>query len=405
MRVHAFARRFPSLSQTFVLNQCVGLLSLGVDLTVFADGADATGLTQPDVVGSGLPARTRHVPTPAAWWRRPFPALRLLTEGAPLTLAQKMALLDPRRGGREALSGRLLFSGVSVAREHPPDVLHAHFGPVGAMVESLRAVGVVDAPLVTTFYGYDVARTPSARYARLFQNGDLLLVLSEAMRARLAAMGAPADRTHVHPLGVDLARFAPATGAARGAGRELHVLSIARLVPKKGMADAMRAVTLARATVPGLRYTIVGDGPLRAGLEALAESLGIAGVVHFAGWKAQPDVLAIARTAHVLLAPSVTASDGDAEGTPVAILEAQALALPVVATRHAGIPEVVRDGESAILVEEHAVDALAAALQAVADPTAARRMGEAGRAFVERHHDIRRLNDTLLARYRALASG
>lgn len=405
MLVHAFARRFPSLSQTFVLNQCAGLLSLGVDLTVFADGADATGLTHPDVVGSGLPARTRHFPTPAAWWRRPVPALRLLAEGAPLTLAQRVALLDPRRGGREALSGRLLFAGVSVAREHPPDVLHAHFGPVGAMVEALRAAGVVDAPLVTTFYGYDVARTPSARYARLFKHGDLLLVLSEAMRARLAAMGAPADRMHVHRLGIDLARFAPATGPARGAGRELHVLSIARLVPKKGLADAMRAVALARRGVPRLRYTIVGDGPLRAKLEALAESLGIAEVVHFAGWKAQPDVLAIARTAQVLLAPSVTAADGDAEGTPVAILEAQALALPVVASRHEGIPEVVRDGESAILVEEHAVDALAAALQALADPSVARRMGEEGRAFVEAHHDIRRLNDALLARYRALASG
>lgn len=404
MRVHAFARRFPSLSQTFVLNQCTGLLDLGAELTVFADGADGSGVSHPDVVASGITRRVRYYAIPEPWSRRPLPALQLMTASSQLSPRQRLALLAPWRGGREAMSGRLLFEGATVAREPAPDILHAHFGPVGAMVDALRRAGVVTAPLVTTFYGYDVSRTPAAHYRSLFRSGDAFLALSEAMRGRLLAMGAPAERVHVHRLGVDLARFTPAAGAVPNADGDLHLLSIARLVPKKGIADALHAVARARARVPAIRYTIIGDGPLRSELERLAASLGIADVVRMAGWMAQPDVLAAARTAHALLAPSVTAPDGDAEGTPVAILEAQALALPVVATRHAGIPEVVADGESALLVDEHDVEALASAIVTLADPPVAQRMGAAGRALVERQHDIRRLNRELLARFESLAS-
>ena len=403
VRVHVFARRFPSLSQTFVLNQCTGLLDLGVDVTVFADGADATGLTQPDAVAGRLMDRIRHYAIPEPWSHRPLPALQLMATASSLSMRQRLALIAPWRGGAESRSGRLLFEGAAVAREPKSDVLHAHFGPVGAMVQSLRDARVLDAPLVTTFYGYDVSRTPASRYRALFRGGDAFLVLGEAMRARLLAMGAPPERVHVHRLGVDLGRFAP-SGRARSPNAEsvLHLLSIARLVPKKGIADALCAVARARARVASLRYTIIGDGPLRAELERLASSLGIADVVDFAGWKTQQDVLAIARTARVVLAPSVTAPDGDAEGTPVAILEAQALAIPVIATHHAGIPEVVVDGETAILAKEHDVEALASAIVALADPQRSQRMGEAGRALVERQHDIRRLNEALLARFESL---
>lgn len=404
MHVHAFARRFPSLSQTFVLGQCTGLFDLGLELTIFADGADGTGLVHPDVLSSGVLDHTRHHRIPEPWFHRPARALRLLLSEESLSVRQRLELLDPRLGGREALSGRLLFEGAAVARERRPDILHAHFGPVGAMVASLRAAGVVDAPLVTTFYGYDVSRTPPVQYRRLFKTGDAFLVLSEAMRHRLVAIGAPASRVFVHRLGVDITRFTPAPPRAADTDGTMHLLSIARLVPKKGLADALRAVAALRTHIPGVRYSIVGDGPLRGTLEAQAQSLGIASLVHFAGWLTAPEVITLAHTAHALLAPSVTAPDGDAEGTPVAILEAQALGLPVVATRHAGIPEVVEDGVTAFLAAEHDLDALVEAIIRLADPRLRARMGEAGRSLVERHHDIATLNLELLARYEGLFS-
>jgi colanic acid/amylovoran biosynthesis glycosyltransferase len=288
-----------------------------------------------------------------------------------------------------------------VASEREPDVLHAHFGPVGAMVEELRGAGVVAAPLVTTFYGYDVSRTPASAYRRLFSRGDAFLVLGESMRRRLLAMGAPPERVHVHPLGVDLSRFTPSGEPARD-GATLELLSIARLVPKKGIEYALRAVAVVARARPNVRYTIVGDGPLRGELESLARELDLGSAVRFTGWLTEPEVLAVARGTDLLLAPSVTSTDGDAEGTPLAIVEAAAMGLPVVASRHAGIPDVVNDGESAILVEERDVDALAAAIDMLADPALRRRMGDAGRALVERRHDIDALNRGLLARFEAL---
>lgn len=403
LRVHAFARRFPSRSQTFVLSQCSGLLQRGVDLTIFADSGDDAGVVHPDAEEGALMARTRHYHIPEPWPTRPLPALRLLAGHGPLSLGQRLALLAPWRGAGESRSLRLLFEGDTVAREGSAQLMHAHFGPVGAMVVALRDAGAVSSPLVTTFYGYDVSRIHEEMYRRLFASGDAFLVLGDVMRERLVAMGAPRARVHIHRLGVDLTRFVPRTDARQGGGA-LELLSIARLVPKKGIADALHAVARVRRRHPSLRYTIIGDGPLRTALESLAVSLGIGDAVRFAGWRPPPEVLALARGAHALLAPSVTAPDGDAEGTPVAILEAQALALPVVATRHAGIPDIVVEGETAILVNEHDVDGLVAAIESIADPAAARRMGDAGRALVERQHDIHRLNDQLLARYRTMAA-
>lgn len=400
MRVFAFARRFPSVSQTFVLGQCTGLVALGADLSIFADGADSAAATHPDVQRAGMLDRTRYHNIVEPWWRRLGPALRILAATPALSTRQRLALIHPGLGA-EARSLRLLFEAVNVSRASRaglPAILHAHFGPVGAMVEAIRSAGVVDAPLVTTFYGYDVSRTPARVYRRLFARGDAFLALSETMRTRLVEMGAPPERTHVHGLGVDLAKFSPRAPDHSPSG-EYHLLSIARLVPKKGIADALRAVAIARRRVPSIRYTIIGDGPLRGTLEALARSLRIETHVRFVGWRVEPEVLSIARTAHAVLAPSVTAPDGDAEGTPVAILEAQALGLPVISTLHAGIPDVVQPGVSARLVREHDVDALAEAIEALEDPALRSRMGASGRSFVERRHDLHTLNRELLTRF------
>ena len=403
MRVHAFARRFPSLSQTFVLDQCLGLLRLGVDLTVFADGDDGTGIVHPDAGDAALADRVRHHEIPVRWPRRIGEASRLVTGTSALTIRQRAALLDPRFG-REAASLRLLFQGSRVAAAPRADVLHAHFGPVGAMVEALRTSGSVDAPLVTTFYGYDVSRTPAATYGRLFHRGDAFLVLGASMRRRLIEMGAPEERVHVHPLGVDLARFTPSRGD-RAPRDSLELLSVARLVPKKGIEHALRAVARVARGRPEVRYTIVGDGPLRGELESLARTLDLGSAVRFTGWLTRPDVLRIARDADLLLAPSITAADGDAEGTPVAILEGAALGLPIVASRHAGIPDVVVEGETALLVDEGDVHGLANAIDGLVDPAVRRRMGEAGRALVEQRHDIHALNRALLARFEKLRTG
>ena len=307
---------------------------------------------------------------------------------------------------RFRLTGRggAIEAGLRAAR---PALIHAHFAPDGlAILPLARALGV---PLVTSLRGYDVTRSDwsflrSGRptqilYAlgqrRLMREGDLFLAVSDALRAAAVARGYPAARTLAHYNGVDLARFRPDAGA-REAGLVLHV---GRLVAKKGTADLLAAI----ARVPEARLAVIGEGPLRASLQAKAGALGIGDRVAFLGALAPEAVAGWMGRAALLAAPSVTAADGDAEGLPHVVVEAAAAGLPVVATRHSGIPEAVAEGESGFLVAEGDVAALAARLGAVLESADLRAlMGAAGRRLAEERFDRARQAERLEAIYDAL---
>jgi colanic acid/amylovoran biosynthesis glycosyltransferase len=130
----------------------------------------------------------------------------------------------------------------------------------------------------------------------------------------------------------------------------------------------------------------------------------VGGQVKLLGWKNQTEVVQLLRDTHIFMAPSVTAEDGDQEGTPTVLMEALAQGLPVLSTRHSGIPEVVVEGESGYLVPERDVDALAERLENLLEhPEQWPAMGTAGRRHVEEHYDIDRLNDQLLSLYGKLS--
>jgi len=151
-------------------------------------------------------------------------------------------------------------------------------------------------------------------------------------------------------------------------------------------------------------YTIVGDGPERAKLQSLISGLGASRVVQLAGWKDQKDVADLLRQAHVLLAPSVTTSDGEEEGIPVALMEAMASGMPVISTRHSGIPELVRDEVSGFLVDEKRVDHLVHRIRRLLEqPARLDAMGRAGRDIVVRDFNNHTLHPRLVELLHAAA--
>jgi colanic acid/amylovoran biosynthesis glycosyltransferase len=169
-------------------------------------------------------------------------------------------------------------------------------------------------------------------------------------------------------------------------------------VEKKGIEFAIRAIAAVARTGRRLRYDVIGDGPLRSRLQRIVAELGITDIVIIHGSKKKSEVIAMLDCAHVLLAPSVTAEDGDREGIPVAIMEAMAAGLPVISTRHSGIPELVRDGVSGYLVEERDVESLASKIADIVDhPEAWVELGWAGRGIIEHDFNIDLLNDNLAA--------
>jgi len=290
-----------------------------------------------------------------------------------------------------------------VIREERVALIHAHFGQLGALFAPVaRRHGL---PLVTSFYGTDAAVFASHpawrhRFDLLWRYGSRFLPVGPAMAERLRDRGCPADRIEILPLTIDLRRFTFVERRLRRSGEPTRILSIGRLIPVKGMDVLLRAVA---ALNPGLSLElwIAGDGPQRPALERLADELGISEMVAFLGWVEHARIAEWMAQAHLFVLASRTDPEtGETEGTPTVLLEAQAVGLPVISTRHGDIPFIVRDGESGILVPEGDVEALAGALDALlTHPERWAAMGRAGRALVESRHEMSRVGAQLEAIY------
>jgi colanic acid/amylovoran biosynthesis glycosyltransferase len=180
----------------------------------------------------------------------------------------------------------------------------------------------------------------------------------------------------------------------------VRLLSVARLVPKKGIGIALRAFAAVCRDIDQLQYDIIGDGPLRSELTELARELAITDRVRFLGAQNNQSVQRAMLDADIFLAPSLTGPDGDEEGTPTVLIEASSSGLPVISTLHSGIPEVVLDGVSGYLVPEGDVSALASRIRyLIQNPDEWARLGHAGRRHVEDAFDIHALTRQLEAVY------
>lgn len=271
------------------------------------------------------------------------------------------------------------------ARRHGCSVLHAHFGWTACDVLDSR--DRLDVPLITSFYGHDLASSyaESYPYERLFETGDFFLCEGAVMKNRLVSLGCPESKVRITKIGLSLADF---TFAPPRRSRPFVILQTARFVEKKGVDLSIRAFALARPRLGQSELWLVGDGELRPNLEALAVELGVRSSVRFLGLRRHAEVRALAREAHICIQPSRTARDGDTEGgAPTVLLEMQAIGVPVVSTRHADIPSVVAEPDE--LAEEDDVDGLAEALVRLANLSDDewRRRSQHGRVLVEAEHD------------------
>lgn len=404
MRIAFFIDVFPRISNVFILNQITGLLDRGHEVDIFARGVGDFEHAHEDVARYRLQERMTHLPIPQSWPRRLATAARLIAQPSAWNRATLDAF-DTRRHGRNALSLVQLYTALSFMRQPRYDAIHCQFGKLGPPLLPLIAARGMQEPLVTSFRGADLTRLPGQRpgvYEELFEAGDLFLPVSDSFRKRLIDSGCPAERVVVHHSGITVGRF-PFEERHAKPGQTTKLLFIGRLTEKKGVDYALAAVAEVLATGRQVEFTIVGDGEDRERLESLVRRLGVEQAVEMVGRQTQDQVIDRLRSSHLLIAPSVTAGDGDQEGIPNVLKEAMATGIPVLATRHSGIPELVEDGESGYLVPERDSAALAEKLVKLIDrPDLWPSLGRAGRAKVEAEFDSRKLNDELVDLYRSV---
>jgi colanic acid/amylovoran biosynthesis glycosyltransferase len=255
----------------------------------------------------------------------------------------------------------------SLLKRHGADLMHIYFGHTG--VHLLPFIEQWDKPCVVSFHGADVADKPEikdyhGKLARLFHAVPLVLARSQSLADRLMQFGCPPEKLRINRTGVPLDEFLFVDRQPPSDG-QWRIVQACRLIPKKGVATSLRAFAIFKKDHPKAEFFLAGKGPLQPELEMLAAGLGIFKDVHFVGFLSQAELVKLYASSHLLLHPSETLPNQDQEGVPNSVLEAMATGLPVVATRHGGIPEAVEDGRNGFLADEEDHIGLANAMEQI----------------------------------------
>ncbi len=266
-------------------------------------------------------------------------------------------------------------------------ILHAQYGVLGLFY--LPLLRKHDASLVVNFRGHDLYKDALLDYSPMFAQARLVLARSDAMMRDLVEKGCPGSKIVVHHSGIDTEIFMFLERKLKKK-EDIRFLSVCDIVEKKGMRYAIEAFALFAREHPDAKFTIIGDGPLLPDIRRQAAALGIGKNLMLLGPMDHGQLCSEMHRHHVFILPSVTADNGEAEGIPVALMEAMATGMPVISTFHKGIPELVEDGRSGLLVKERDSAGLYAAMKKIyAYNGRWKLMGRKGRDKVEKDFNIR----------------
>ena len=373
--------QFPLPSETFVINEVISLQTQECDIHPISLFGSQT--CQKDLMS--------HVKR-EGW---DLSALKVYDE------AQKTSFLPATKieTSQLELPERFAWYAALVAEyitTHKIELLHAHFATEAALVAMIaaKATGV---PFTVTAHAYDIfihqkgksgAEQLERRLALLCEHASRIITISDFNRNHINSLTnrkSPQKITRVH-CGIDPDVF---TVSSKEVTDSVTLLCVGRFVEKKGYEYLIRAFAQAHAIRGNLRLRLVGDGPLRQMMEMLCADLKIEDFVDFLGSIGSEKVKEEMHSADIFLLHSVTAADGDREGIPVSLMEASATGLPVLSTRHSGIPELVADGASGFLVEERDVAGFSNCIIALASaPELRKRMGMVGSELVAKNFNL-----------------
>jgi colanic acid/amylovoran biosynthesis glycosyltransferase len=358
MKITYVVNTFPKLSETFVLGQITELINRGHDVDIISINKPTEESVHEDIDKYKLLERTQYI------------------NKSPSSLG-----FEPN----ERLITSLIFT----------DIIHAHFAghPATWASKFSRFLGI---PFVITTHAYDIYINPDVEDLKeKFEDAAKVITTTDYNKNYLSKLLGEKYRANIEIIryGIDISRF---SFIERKSSGNVKILFIGRLVEKKGPSYAIEAFYKVLQEIPNIELRIIGDGPLKDELNELIHKLDLKGKVILLGAQPQSMVLKEMADADIFFLPSLTAENGDREGSPVSILEAEATGLPVVSTIHTGIPEIVVDGKTGFLTPEKDTFAMAERLkQLVIDPELRAKMGKAGRVHVETKYDRKNEIDNL----------
>ena len=394
-------KRFPRLSETFILDEIIGLEAAGVPLQLWAIADPGEAVAQPRVARVQSPVHYLHRPGRSA-----------------LSDYLRFARCHARLLARRPRRWLGVVGHIAVARRHRSTL--KHFLEAGPLAVELEAAGArhlhaafAHGPASVAHFVHlltgisfsfaahakDLYRSSPDILARKVAASSFVLVCSASAAAEMVRVVRshrdPAITSHTHKVvlalhGVDTEQFAPRRGSGsreeEPGGGPLRVLAVGRLVPKKGYPDLLAALARLRDRGVELECRVVGGGEQRSELRQLAQRLGVDDRVFFAGALRQHEVAECFGWADAFVQASVVTPDGDRDGIPNALLEAMSSGLAVVATAVAGIPEVLATGVTGLVVPPGDPEALAAALESLArDPALRSALGASARRHCVTH--------------------
>ncbi|MBC1975238.1 glycosyltransferase [Listeria booriae] len=400
MKVLFLISSFPALSETFILNQITGFIDRGVDVEIVAWNKVNNEKNHPEIEKYSLLEKTYFLNNNSVKSQRLIGGLKIAAKSiwkAPKATCQAF---NYRKYGKMIFTVRFLYALPYFLKRQKFDAVICHYGPSGIIAAYLQNQKLLPENVMTFFHGNDVTtfvkKYGSKVYDSLFAADIKLLPVSHQFARLLKAYGANSEQIQVHRMGIDLDKFHPVKPSILG--ETVNFLSIGRLTEKKGMDVAIK--TMYELKKRGLRISleIIGEGALRNDLEALIINKNLENEVTLLGWQSQTEVKQYIEKADFVLQLSKTASDGDKEGVPVALMETMARGKLVISTHHSGIPELITNNKHGWLVAEDSVsETTEKIIEVIHHPEIWAQISEQARNKIHHEFNIKKLNDTLIA--------
>lgn len=389
MRVGYIVKRFPRASETFIAQEILGLERLGVEVVILALRPNDRSVDHEWLAEIAAPIQTFQPQSFSDCWRdlqkasRESPARRKGIHEALLS-----AFDHPKRSGKRYLVESWWIEGI--CRELDVQHLHAHFANHPAFVAMLGHL-LTGVPYSFTAHAKDIYLDgPSPElWRQQLDRAAFAVTVCQKNWLHLESLIGPSAKQKIQTVynGVDLERIKPSRPFRGGHGQK--VLFASRLIAKKGADLIVEAAIEISRRDPDVEFTVVGDGEQLPALQQVVTEAGIAARVRFTGFLPHQEVIRVMADSDLFVLPCRVAPDGDRDALPTVLLEAMAVGLPCISTPINGVPEILDQGRTGLIVSENDSSGLAAAIeQLLRDPDGRRRMGVAGRRKVERKFDL-----------------